>query len=125
MAPAFRALAERMDRLLVDRLGDQATLEDGTMMRGAFASPFLGAQIGAKASGFRLGAAVNADQLAEPTFHVRAVDAIKLPRGAFVTVDLAVEHGGGRYKVVRHEPDGSGMVNLVLGADNERDDDIQ
>lgn len=125
MALAFRALAERMDRLLVDRLGDQATLADGTTLRGAFASPFLGAQVGAKASGYRLGAAVNADQLAEPTFQVRAVDAIKLPRGAFVTIDLAVEDGGGRYKVVRHEPDGSGMVNLVLGVDNERDDDIQ
>lgn len=125
MAPAFRALAERMDRLLVDRLGDQATLADGTTIRGAFASPFLGVQIGAKASGYRLGATINTDEVKEPTFTVRSADAAKVPRGAFITIDLPAVDGGGRYKLVRPEPDGAGMVDLILGADSERSDDIK
>lgn len=125
MAPSFRALAERMDRLLVDRLGDQATLADGTTIRGAFASPFLGAPIGGKAEGFRLGAAINTDQVKEPTFTVRAVDAAKVPKGAFITIDLPTIEGGGRYKLIKPEPDGAGMVALVLGAGNERSDDIR
>jgi hypothetical protein len=124
-ADRFRERAARMDAVLVDRLGDQATLADGSTIRGAFASPFVGAQIGAKASGHRLGASLNTDQVKEPTFTVRAVDAAKVARGAFITIDLTPEDGGGRYKLVRPEPDGAGMVDLVLGADNERTDDIQ
>ena len=114
-----------MDRVLIERLGDQATLEDGTTIRGAFVSPFLGAQIGAKASGFRLGASINAEQIKEPTFTVRSVDAAKVKRGAFITIDLPDVDGGGRYKMVRPEPDGAGMVDLILGADSERSDDIK
>lgn len=125
MAAAFRALAERMDLLLVDRLGDQATLADGSTIRGAFSSPFLGAPIGGKAEGFRLGAAINTDQVKEPTFTVRAVDAAKVPKGAFITIDLPAIDGGGRYKLIKSEPDGAGMVALVLGAGNERSDDIR
>ena len=114
-----------MDRVLIDRLGDQATLADGTTIRGAFASPFLGAHIGAKASGFRLGASINTDQIKEPTFTVRSVDAAKVKRGAFITINLPDVDGGGRYKMVRPEPDGAGMVDLILGADSERSDDIK
>jgi len=124
-ADRFRERAARMDRVLIDRLGDQATLEDGTTIRGAFVSPFLGAQIGAKASGFRLGASINAEQLKEPTFTVRSVDAAKVKRGAFITIDLPDVDGGGRYKMVRPEPDGAGMVDLILGADSERSADIK
>lgn len=124
-ADRFRERAARMDAVLIDRLGDQATLADGTTIRGAFASPFLGAQIGVKGGGYRLGAAINADQIKEPTFTVRSVDAAKVLRGAFITIDLPAVDGGGRYKLVRPEPDGAGMVDLILGADSERSDDIK
>ena len=73
----------------------------------------------------RLGASINTDRIKEPTFTVRSADAAKVKRGAFITIDLPAVDGGGRYKMVRPEPDGAGMVDLTLGADSERSDDIK
>ncbi len=124
MPGGFRRLAERVDRLLMNRLGDRATLDDGSDISGAFASPFLDLQLGTKAAGYRLAASIKPDAVREPTFTMRAADAIGIRRDSFLTVSLPVAEGGGRYKVYRLEPDGSGMVDLILGVDNERTDDI-
>lgn len=124
-ADRFRALAARMDALLVARLGDSATLADGRQIQGAFASPFVGAEIGGgKGGAVRLGAAINADEVLEPTFTARVVDVIGVSKGHLLTVELPLELGGGPYKVSRLKPDGAGMVDLVLSANNERVDDI-
>lgn len=124
-AGRFRELAARMDAVLVDRLGDPVTLADGRPIKGAFASPFVGAEIGGgKGGAVRLGSAINADEVLEPTLMVRVVDVPDIKNGDFLTIDLPVTEGGGRYKVVRRKPDGAGMVELVLGVSNERTDDI-
>lgn len=124
MAPGrFRAVADRMDALLVARLGDRATLADGRDVSGAFASPFVGAEIGGGGA-MRLSRVTNADEVMEPTLTVRVVDVVGLKRGDFLTIELPTEQGGGRYKVSRLKPDGAGMVDLVLSVNNERADDI-
>jgi hypothetical protein len=120
----FRELAARMDALLVARLGDRGVLEDGRELFGPFTSPYIGAAIGGKTGGHRFGQASNADEVMQPTFTVRVVDAEGVVKGAFLTIDLPPEQGGGRYKVVRLQPDGAGMVDLILGMNNERTDDI-
>lgn len=122
----FRAMADRMDALLVSRLGDTALLADGRPVSGAFASPFVGAEIGGGSRGgtVKLGTAINTDAVLEPTFTARVVDVIGVKKGDFLTIDLPVELGGGRYKVVRFKPDGAGMVDVVLSVNNERTDDI-
>lgn len=122
----FRAVADRMDALLVSRLGDRATLADGREVSGAFASPFVGAEIGGggQGAGKRLGATINADEVLEPTLTVRVVDVIGVKKGDLLTIELPAAVGGGLYKVSRLRPDGAGMVDLVLSANDERADDI-
>lgn len=125
MDGGFRALADRMDALLVGRLGDPAILANGRTIYGAFASPFVGAEIGGgKGGAVRLGGAINADEVLEPTLTVRMVDVQGVKKGDFLTIELPAVLGGGRYKVVRLKPDGSGMIDLVLSLPNERTDDI-
>lgn len=118
-AGRFRELGARMDALLVDRLGDRAILPDGRELFGAFAAPFVGAELGAKTGTFKIGAAINTDKVLEPTFTVRVVDAAGIEKGAFLTIDLPAEQGGGRYKINRREPDGAGMVDLLMSLSNE------
>ncbi|MFL1386625.1 hypothetical protein ACI77F_03020 [Pseudomonas tritici] len=114
-----------MDALAVERLGDPATLADGRGVFGAFASPFVGAEIGGgKTGAARLGGAINADEVLEPTLTARVVDVQGVKKGDHLTIELPPLLGGGRYKVVRLKPDGSGMVDLVLSVSNERTDDI-
>lgn len=123
--PRFRATAERMDALLVERLGDPVTLADGRPISGAFASPFVGAEIGGgKKGAARLGGAINADEVLEPTLTARVVDVQGVKKGDHLTIELPALDGGGRYTVVRLKPDGSGMIDLVLSVSNERTDDI-
>lgn len=121
----FRALSDRCDALLVARLGDKAVFDDGRTVYGDFTSPFVGAEIGGgKAGSARLGAAINADEVFEPNLNARSVDVVGVEKGAFLTIELPVHLGGGRYKVSRVKPDGSGMTDLVLSTGNERTDDI-
>lgn len=125
MDGGFRALADRMDALLVGRLGDPAILANGRTIYGAFASPFVGAEIGGgKGGAVRLGGAINADEVLEPTLTARVVDVQGVKKGDFLTIELPAVLGGGRYKVVRLKLDGSGMIDLVLSLPNERTDDI-
>lgn len=125
MVGGFRALADRMDALAVQRLGDPAILAGGGVVYGVFASPFVGAEIGGgKAGAARLGGAINADEVLEPTLTARVVDVQGVKKGDYLTIDLPPSLGGGRYKVFRLKPDGSGMIDLVLSVSNERTDDI-
>lgn len=123
-AGRFRGLAARMDANLVGRLGDRATLASGVVIGGAFASPFIGAAVGGASRTAKLGKVINAEKVMEPTFTARAVDVVELVKGSVLTIDLPPSDGGGRLRVVRLEPDGSGMVDVILGAEIERTDDI-
>jgi hypothetical protein len=108
----FRDITARMDAVLVARLGDRAVRADGVEVFGAFLSPFSGAELGA--GQFKIGAGINTDEVIEPTFTLRHVDAVGLVAKAFIVVDVPLADGGGRYQVIKTEPDGTGMVTLKL-----------
>ena len=114
----FRDVTARMDAVLVDRLGDRAIKPDGLALFGAFFSPFVGADVGGKSKSVRLGNAIVTDNVLAPTFTARVVDAVGIEKDTFLTIDLPVEQGGGRYKVSKREPDGAGMVNFILSLNN-------
>ncbi|RCL22978.1 hypothetical protein C6A77_19255 [Pseudomonas sp. AFG_SD02_1510_Pfu_092] len=116
-------MAVRSTRIL-DRVGDRATLEGGTAIMGTFENPLVDPQVGAKGGKSALGVQVNADSVAEPRFNVPADVAKTLPNGSILVIDLPASGGGGRYEVVRPEPDGSGWVALVLKVKHERTADI-
>lgn len=113
---------DRTQRIL-KRVGDRATLEDGSVVLGTFENPFLDRQAQGK-SGKGLASGIDAAELAEPRFTVMAADAARLPKGAALTIELPAHDGGGRYTVVRLEPTGDGMTALVLEVEHARTADI-
>lgn len=121
--PSFRERMAVMSARILDRVGDRATLEDGTAIMGAFENPFLDPQMRGR-SGKGLASQVDAAELGEPRFSVLANIAQRLPRDSVLTIELPAAEGGGRYRVVRPEPTGDGMVALVLEEDHERTADI-
>lgn len=121
--PSFRERMAVMSARILDRVGDRATLEDGTPIMGTFENPFLDPQMQGR-SGKRLASQVDAAELGEPRFSVLADVAQRLPRDSVLTIALPPAEGGGRYRVVRPEPTGDGMVALVLEEDHERTADI-
>ncbi len=121
--PSFRERMAVLSTRILQRVGDRATLEDGTEVMGTFENPFLDPQVGGKSSK-GLATAVDAAELGEPRFSVLAADAARLPNESVLTIDLPPAEGGGRYRVVRPEPTGDGMVALVLEVDHERTADI-
>lgn len=118
-------MARRTDRIL-KRVGDRATLVDGSEVLGTFENPFLDPQLGGRGGGKGKGLAaqVDAAELAEPRFTVLAAEAARLPNESVLTIELPPASGGGRYRVVRPEPTGDGMVALVLEVERERTADI-
>lgn len=121
--PSFRERMAVMSARILDRVGDRATLEDGTAIMGAFENPFIDPQMRGR-SGKGLASQVDAAELGEPRFSVLADVAQRLPRDSVLTIALPAAEGGGRYRVVRPEPTGDGMVALVLEEDHERTADI-
>lgn len=118
--PSFRErMAFRTGRIL-ERVGDSATLEDGSKVLGVFSNPALDPQLGSK----RMAKGVDAAELDEPRFTVLSAIAERLPRGAALTIELPAHEGGGPYTVVRPEPTGDGMVALVLEVKHARTADI-
>lgn len=121
--PSFRERMAVMSARILDRVGDRATLEDGTAIMGTFENPFLDPQMKGR-SGKGLASQVDAAELGEPRFSVMASIAQRLSRDSMLTIELPADEGGGRYRVVRPEPTGDGMVALVLEEDHERTADI-
>lgn len=121
--PSFRERMAVLTTRILDCVGDRATLEDGPPIMGTFENPFLDPQMGTK-GGKAFAVQVDAAELGEPRFSVLAADAKRLPEGELLTIELPAAEGGGRYKVVRHEPAGDGMVALALEEDHARTADI-
>lgn len=122
---SFRERMAFLDDRILKRVGDRAHREDGSEVMGTFENPLIDPQVGAK--GGKSGALamqVNADAVAEPRFNVPAAVAKTLPKGSILVIDLPASGGGGRYEVVRPEPDGTGWVALVLKVKHERTADI-
>lgn len=119
---SFRGRMADLTERILRRVGDRATLEDGGEVLGAFENPFLDPRIKGKGRG--LETSIDASELTEPRFSVLAADAARLPKGAVLTIELPPAEGGGRYRVVRPEPSGDGMVALVLEVARERTADI-
>ena len=118
--PSFRErMAFRTGRIL-ERVGDSATLEDGSKVLGVFSNPALDPQLGSKP----MAKGVDEAELDEPRFTVLSAIAERLPRGVALTIELPAHDGGGTYTVVRPEPTGDGMVALVLEVKHERTADI-
>lgn len=118
--PSFRERMAFRTGQILDRVGDSAALADGSNVPGIFSNPALDPQLGSK----RMAKSVDAAELDEPRFTVLSAVAERLPRGAALTIKLPVHEGGGDYTVVRSEPDGDGMVALVLEVKHERTADI-
>ena len=118
--PSMRErMAARTERALA-RVGDRATLEDGSEVLGIFDNPALGAKLGSE----RMAKGVDSAELDEPRFTVLSADAERLPRGTALTIELPPHEGGGPYTVVQPEPTGDGMVALVLEVKHARTADI-
>ncbi|ANI16771.1 hypothetical protein A9C11_23610 [Pseudomonas citronellolis] len=99
----FDDLAREMDDAIFEVLGDTALLPGVEQpVLGMFSAPWRDPQVG------RLNA-----QLREPYFVVRPADAALVQEGAVITVQLPAPDGGD-YDLVRKEPDGTGLVALLL-----------
>lgn len=99
---AFRDLANELDRVVFDTLSDSAAVE-GRDVKGMFSAPWLQPSIGRLNTGLR-----------EPHFVMRVCDSDGVEQGQSMVIDLPVLDGGGQYTIVRLEPDGSGLVALIL-----------
>lgn len=124
MRSSFRERAALLSQRVLRRVGDRAFLSDGCIVMGTFENPFIDPQMQGR-SGKGLSTSVDAAAVGEPRFCVLAAEAKRLPKGSILTIDLPASEGGGRYRVIRPEPLGDGMVNLVLGVERERTADIR
>ncbi|KJK06538.1 head-tail joining protein [Pseudomonas tussilaginis] len=101
---AFRDQVAAMDEQLLEVLGDAALIEGRTEPVPGFISvPWLEPKFGRIKTSIR-----------EPVFAVRVADASGIVSGQGLVIDLPPEDGGGKYVIVKPEPDGTGWVNLVL-----------
>lgn len=98
---AFRDLANRLDATVFSHLGDPASL-NGRPVTGLFAAPWRQPTYGGHNTNLR-----------EPNLTVREADTAGLELGALVTLHLPPPDGGD-YDLVRPEPDGTGLLVLVL-----------
>jgi len=121
---SFRERAAMLSQRVLRRVGDRAFLADDSTVMGTFENPFIDSQVQGR-SGKGLSTSVDAAAVGEPRFCVLAAEAARLPKGSILTMDLPADQGGGRYRVIRPEPLGDGMVNLVLGVERERTADIR
>jgi hypothetical protein len=98
----FRDLVASVDDTVFETLGDSGSI-DGRPVLGMFSAPWLQPTVGRLNTGLR-----------EPTFVIRVSDAEGVDKGQTVHIDLPAMDGGGEYTLVRPEPDGAGLVALVL-----------
>lgn len=100
---SFRDLVSSVDDTVFDTLADSGRVE-GQPLKGMFSAPWLGPKVGRLNTGLR-----------EPRFTIRVADAAGIEPGQVVSIDLPAPDGG-EYDLVELEPDGSGLVALLLRA---------
>jgi hypothetical protein len=98
----FRDLVAEVDDVVFEILGDAATIDDRSIV-GMFAAPWLQPNVGRLNTGLR-----------EPHFVMRVSEAVGIDQGQGIRIDVPELDGGGEYTIVRLEPDGAGLVTLVL-----------
>lgn len=101
---AFRDLIDDIDEVVFETLGDSAVIEGRQEpVLGMFSAPWKQPQFGKLNTGLR-----------EPRFEVRVKDSDGLVKGLRVSVDLPALDGGGDYDLLQLEPNGNGLVALIL-----------
>jgi len=101
---AFRDLIDDLDDVVFETLGDSAQIEGrAEPVLGMFSAPWKQPAFGKVHSAIR-----------EPRFEIRVKDSEGLSKGLRVTVDVPVLDGGGEYDLLQLEPNGNGLVALIL-----------
>jgi len=101
---AFRDLIDDIDDVVFETLGDSAQIEGrAEPVLGMFSAPWKQPAFGKVHSAIR-----------EPRFEIRVKDSEGLSKGLRVTVDVPVLDGGGEYDLLQLEPNGNGLVALIL-----------
>ncbi|WP_252090437.1 hypothetical protein [Pseudomonas sp. MWU13-3659] len=101
---AFRDQVAEMDAVLLDELGDEVEIEGiAGPVAGFMSVPWQQPKVGSINTGLR-----------QPVFSVRVGDAVGIKEGLHLVCDLAPADGGGRYIIVKRDPDGTGWVNFAL-----------
>ncbi|MGY2363476.1 head-tail joining protein [Pseudomonas azotoformans] len=101
---AFRDLIDDIDDVVFETLGDSALIEGrAEAVLGMFSAPWKQPAFGKVHSAIR-----------EPRFEIRVKDSEGLSKGLRVTVDVPVLDGGGEYDLLQLEPNGNGLVALIL-----------
>lgn len=101
---AFRDLIDDIDDVVFETLGDSAVIEGrAEPVLGMFSAPWKQPQFGKLNTGLR-----------EPRFEIRVKDSDGLVKGLRVSVDLPALDGGGDYDLLQLEPNGNGLVALIL-----------
>ncbi|SFB54159.1 hypothetical protein SAMN05216248_1114 [Pseudomonas simiae] len=101
---AFRDLIDDIDDVVFETLGDSAQIEGrAEPVLGMFSAPWKQPAFGKVHSAIR-----------EPRFEIRVKDSEGLIKGLRVTVDVPALDGGGEYDLLHLEPNGNGLVALIL-----------
>lgn len=101
---AFRDLIDDIDDVVFETLSDSAQIEGrAEPVLGMFSAPWKQPAFGKVHSAIR-----------EPRFEIRVKDSEGLSKGLRVTVDVPVLDGGGEYDLLQLEPNGNGLVALIL-----------
>ncbi|WP_035552126.1 hypothetical protein [Burkholderia sp. 9120] len=94
---SFRDLVVELDDAIVRDLADDGITVDGEQVRGMFAAPWVGPDLGRQRT-----------QLEHPQVSVRDAEAVRVAEGSVVTV------GRDSYVVFELQPDGTGWTVLLL-----------
>lgn len=101
---AFRDLIDDIDDVVFETLGDSAQIEGrAEPVLGMFSAPWKQPAFGKVHSAIR-----------EPRFEIRVKDSEGLIKGLRITVDVPALDGGGEYDLLQLEPNGNGLVALIL-----------
>nr|WP_188118219.1 MULTISPECIES: hypothetical protein [Pseudomonas] len=97
-------MIDDIDDVVFETLGDSAVIEGrAEPVLGMFSAPWKQPQFGKLNTGLR-----------EPRFEIRIKDSDGLVKGLRVSVDLPALDGGGDYDLLQLEPNGNGLVALIL-----------
>ena len=100
----IRDLVADIDSVIFDVLADTGHIEGrAEPVLGMFSAPWKQPAFGKVQTAIR-----------EPRFEIRVKDSDGLSRGLRVTVDVPALDGGGDYDLLQLEPNGNGLVALIL-----------